>query len=374
MKDKTNMTTTFLDSSKNNAGQLKSPSDLEADLERPNPIKPGDWMLIIFIAIAVTYFLVALIKSSSLLPNVDISYLLVFNTVFISILIQAFPFLLLGVLVASVIQVFISSETIARIFPRSSGLGFIAAMLAGVFFPLCDCAVVPVAAGLVKRGVPLPVAVTFLLAAPIVNPIVIASTWYAFPNQPYLALLRVYFGLIIAFAGGFMFRLFPEENVLLLTAENPNSCSCSCSCGHNHVEMMGFKERVQAIFQHAAQEFFQVGKFLIFGALLSSAAQVFVPREVLTGVGGVVVPILIMMTAAFVLSVCSTSDAFIARTFANQFPMGAIMGFMILGPMIDIKNLLMLSGSFQKRVVIKLVLIIFCFTLTLMLVVAPLLN
>ncbi len=369
MKDKIDKLSSFLDSGKNNTGQLKLYS--EAGLENPKPKKPGDLMLFIFIIMAAAYFLLAIIKSSNWAANVDISWLLVFNTVFLSILIQAFPFLLLGLLVASIIQVFVSSETITRIFPRSSGLGFIVAMVAGVFFPVCDCAIVPVAAGLVKRGVPLPAAVTFLLAAPIVNPIVIASTWYAFPNEPYLALLRVYFGLIVAFAAGFMFRLFPEEHVLLLTADNFNSCNCSCSCDHSNVEMMGLRDKVEMIFRHAAQEFFQVGGFLIFGALLSSAVQVFVPKDILNGVSGAAVSILIMMIAAFVLSVCSTSDAFIARTFVNQFPMGAVMGFMILGPMLDIKNLLMLLGSFQKRVVIKLVLIIFCITFILMLIVAP---
>jgi len=350
---------------------LKSNSYRKTGSRKPNP---KEWMLVAFILLSALYFLFSIIKSIDIVSRIDSSLFPVLNTVFLSILIQALPFLLLGVLVASTIQVLISSETIARIFPRNSVFGFIVAMLAGVFFPVCDCAVVPVAAGLVKRGVPLPAAVTFLLAAPIVNPIVIASTWYAFPDQPHMALFRVYFGLIIALAAGLMFRVLPAENVLLSNSNSLDLCTSTCSCCSSHVQTTGFGDKIGMIFRHAVQEFFQVGKFLIFGALLSSALQVLVPKDIFYGISGTAVSILIMMIAAFILSVCSTSDAFIARTFVNQFPMGAVMGFMILGPMLDIKNVLMLLSSFQKRFVVKLVLIIFSITFVVMLIVSPWLN
>ena len=118
--------------------------------------------------------------------------------------------------------------------------------------------------------------------------------------------------------------------------------------------------KIDAVFMHTAAEFFDVGRFMVMGALISTTLLTFVPREVLANVSGDnTLALLVMMAAAFIFSICSTSDAFVARTFASQFAMGPVMGFLVLGPMFDIKNLLMLLGSFTKRFVVKLVVIIF---------------
>ena len=132
--------------------------------------------------------------------------------------------------------------------------------------------------------------------------------------------------------------------------------------------------KIDAVLRHAGNEFFEVGRYLIVGAFLSAIVQTFVPKEALAGLGGgYVVSLLVMMLSAFIMSVCSTSDAFIARSFSNQFPIGSVMGFMVLGPMLDIKNLLMLMGSFNKKFVIKLVCLIFGLSFLLLLVLTGLL-
>jgi uncharacterized membrane protein YraQ (UPF0718 family) len=274
-------------------------------------------------------------------------------TVFLSILYEAFPFILIGIFVSSFIQVLVPPNLLERIFTRNKVVGYLAALFAGVIFPVCDCATVPVVARLIKKGVPVPIAVTFFLAAPIVNPIVIASTLYAFPGHPTVAIYRVVFGLLIAIITGLIFQGLPllssPGSILINGGADESGC-----CEHHHSDETS--SRFQAVLKHAAAEFFEVGVYLIIGALISSLIQTFVPKSAMIALGGsIVLSILSMMLAAFIMSICSTSDAFIARTFANALPMSSVMGFLLLGPMIDLKNLLLLMGSFRKPFVLKLI-------------------
>ena len=320
--------------------------------------KPSDKLFLALMTLVAAYFLFTVCRAVRQ-SNLDLSGLEVFNTIFLSILIQAFPFILIGVFISSIIQVFVSQETIVKFFPRNRFLAFGAAVVSGFLFPVCDCAIVPVAGRLVKKGVPLPVAITFMLAAPIVNPIVIASTIYAFPGQPAIAFYRVYLGITIAVAAGLMLMFSPEKEPVLRNETYNSACRCGC-CGGEYGDKKGITPRFDAVFTHAASEFFEVGRFLIVGAFLSAIVQTVLPKDVLASLGGGrATALLIMMASAFVLSICSTSDAFIARTFTSQFSIGPVMGFLVLGPMIDVKNLLMLLGSFRKGFVIKLVFIIF---------------
>jgi uncharacterized membrane protein YraQ (UPF0718 family) len=325
-----------------------------------NHRKTSDILISFFFVIAAGYlvFIILMNLQNNGFIHFNLSRLQVLNTVFLSILIQAFPFILIGVVASSLIQVFVSKEAIVRLFMGKRELGFIIAVFAGFLFPVCDCAIVPVAVRLVKKGVPLPTAMTFMLAAPIVNPFVIASTLYAFPGQLYIAFCRVILGITVALAVGLTFYFIPEETAITLNGLDDISCQCGY-CGENDIPK-GFWGRVDAIFKHAGAEFFEVGRFLIIGAFLSGIVQTLIPKDVMTNIGGgYIVSLAVMMLSAFILSVCSTSDAFIARSFTNQFPIGAVMGFMVLGPMIDIKNVLMLAGNFKKQFVIKLVIVIF---------------
>lgn len=327
-------------------------------LAKSNTFNGGILILMATLLSIIGYIMYSIFNLTSFyISIVFLPWLERFNTIFISILIQVFPFILFGVFVSSIIQVFVSSEKITNIFPKNIALQFIVAIFAGIFFPVCDCSIVPVGARLVKKGVPLSAAVTFMLAAPIINPIVIASTLYAFPSQPSVAIFRVCLGIIIAISVGVAILIFPQNDTTLLNDIDEKTCSCGF-CGDNY-NNKGITGKVNAIFNHAGSEFFQIGKFIIIGSLLSSLMQTIVPKNFFVTIGGgTMISLLIMMLFAFILSVCSTSDAFIAKTFVNQFPIEAVMGFLVLGPMLDIKNLLMLLGKFKKKFVIKLVFLI----------------
>lgn len=320
--------------------------------------KASDKYFIPLFALIVLYLLYNVFRAIGI-SNPDLSGLRIFNTIFISILVQAFPFILFGVFISSIIQVFISQEAIVRFFPRNKIAAFLVAIISGFFLPVCDCAIIPVAGRLVRKGVPLPVAVTFMLAAPIVNPIVIASTFYAFPGNPSVAFYRLYLGITVAVVVGLTFMLFPQKESVLRDNTGGSICRCGC-CDSGSVGGKGIMNRINAVFMHASMEFFEVSRFLIIGALLSTVVQTVLPKEALANLGNLnVLSLLVMMASAFILSICSTSDAFIARTFTGQFAMGPVMGFMVLGPMVDIKNLLMLLGNYKKRFVAKLVFAIF---------------
>lgn len=325
----------------------------------------------LLIIIAIVYLLFSFLRTIQF-DSLNFDGMKVCSTIFISIIMQAFPFMLIGVLVASALHVFVPEDFIVRVFPRKYGLGFLTAMLGGILFPICECAIVPVMTGLVKKGVALPIALTFMFSAPIINPIVIVSTLYAFPGQPEIAFMRVIFGLTIAFVIGIILLFTGMGKNALICNEYEDgtfeTCTCSC-CGHehhhHHPHVKGnregsFKEKLAILFLHAGEEFFGVGRYLVLGAFITSLVQTVIPRTVFVNLlsqNGL--SLLVMMVAAFLFSACSTSDAFIARSFVNKFPMSSVMGFMVFGPMMDIKNVLMLMGSFKKKFVFALAILVF---------------
>lgn len=349
---------------------------------KPEP-KSAHWRplekLVILLLIAVGVYLFLTARRPA-----DWSGLLVFNTVFTSILMQAFPFMLIGILVSSALHVFVPGEFLMRHFPAKRGMSFVAALFAGLFFPVCECAVVPVVTRLARKGVPVPVAVTFMLAAPIINPIVILSTLYAFPGQPEIALIRVSSGLAIALVAGAVLHMSPEKSAVLLPDDyqqdgyHADRASCACGCRrHGHDDFSCKKPagaKLTEMLLHAGDEFFSVGKYLIIGAFVASLTQTLVPKDVFMGLASQTgFSLLIMMAAAFLFSACSTSDAFIAKSFQSRFPPGAVLGFMVFGPMMDIKNLLMLFSGFKKKFVLKLALLISALNFVVFFALAPLL-
>ena len=309
------------------------------------------------------------------------------HTVFTGIVLQAVPFMLLGALLSSALYAFVPDRLLIKIFPKKYGIGFLTALFAGTLFPVCECAAVPLMRSLIKKGVAMPIAVTFMLASPIVNPISIVSTLYAFPQQPSVAFYRLGFGLLIACAIGLLLLFYPEEKYLkedfdrepsvqphtfggvdtafrLATgrsAQNSRSEPQSDNFGSITAEskVQWLQVKVYALLMHTCSEFFTTGPFLILGAFITALIRAAVPQELFSITSGSAAgSLLVMMLFAFVFSACSTSDAFIARSFLNRFPSGSILGFLVYGPMMDIKNLFMLLSLFKKRFVIELTLII----------------
>ncbi len=279
------------------------------------------------------------------------------NMIFIGILMQAAPFLLIGAFVSALLQVFIPDETLVSLFTSHKWLGFPLAVILGFFFPVCDCGVVPIASRLTQKGVPLPQAMAFMLAAPAVNPVTILSTLYAFPGQPQYALYRIGFGILISLIAGSVLSLTHQNSSLVLSGGSVATCSCgSGGCVPRHSGKAG---KLEAVFMTAGQEFLGMGRYIIVGSLLCAVLQQAVPASLFQSTSAAVVPIFLMLLAAFFMSVCSTSNAFIGRSFLNVFPPVAVLAFVVMGPMLDLSNLFMLSASFRKKFVVRLAGILF---------------
>ena len=284
-----------------------------------------------------------------------------FSIVFSSIVIEALPFILIGAVLASFMQVYISNNIFNKIISKNKLLGSIQAGIIGVFLPVCECATVPITKGLLNKKVPLNVAITYMLAAPIVNPLVILSTYYAFDGNIKVVLLRVGVGFFIAvIAGLLMLCLSGENNIYIDNGEGELQGKCLCGCS----EIDDNSSKPIRLLKHTSLEFYEIGKYFIVGATLASIFQTFVPRDIIFYFeNSAVLSIIILMAFSFLISLCSEADAFVASTFINRFSLGSITGFLIIGPMIDLKNTIMLFSIFKKSFVIKLLFVVFslCF-------------
>ncbi|MBI4631486.1 MAG: permease [Chloroflexi bacterium] len=278
-----------------------------------------------------------------------------FTTIFLGIFIEAAPFLLLGTLASGFVEVFFDKDSLTRIIPRNRVGGAIVGSLLGLFFPVCECGVVPLTRRLMKKGMPLSVGVTFLMAAPAFNPIVIASTAAAFGVGRVL-FLRMILTAIIAIITGLVFSMQKNPQELLLPLEMDI---------HEETQIVApLMERVRQALIIAVDEFFEMGRYLIFGIVIAAGMQTLVPQAwMLSVASGPVISVLALMALAIVLSICSTVDAFIALSFVGTFTTGSILAFLVFGPMVDIKSAIMFMGVFRKRGVTYLVLLPFVLTL-----------
>ncbi len=277
-----------------------------------------------------------------------------FINVFLGIILQALPFLTIGVLLSSLIQVFVPQGLIERRFPKSLGLGVIVAIVGGFLLPVCDCASIPIFKSLVNKGVPLPVAVTFMTVSPVINPVVILSTYYAFGGNIKFVLTRVILGIIVATLIGVVFS-FGKHQKSIFKSSLEATLSCSCGCMDEVESTNGLMGKMSLFFRHSQTEFYNVARYLMIATFISSLIQIVGIDQfqgTTSGVG-LVFSIFFMMGMAFFLSLCSSSDAIIARSLLNQFPIGAIMGFLVFGPMLDLKNVIMLASSVNKFFIVK---------------------
>lgn len=278
-------------------------------------------------------------------------------TIFLGIILQAIPFLLIGVLLSSLIQIFVPQTWIENRFPKSPVLGMLVAVVAGFCLPVCDCASIPIFKSLVKKGVPLPAAITFMTASPVINPVVMISTYYAFGGNTAVMLQRVAFGIVCSLLIGICVGVWEKKKKTASVFTGKfDRIMCSCGCYQGAESVTGFKGKAELFVRHAQAEFFNVGKYLVIGTFIASIFQAMGSGwfTAMKGTGGLALSLAVMMLMAFLLSLCSSSDAVIGRSFANQFPMGAIMGFLVWGPMMDIKNMMMLSSGFPKRFVVRI--------------------
>ncbi|WP_144556026.1 permease [Bacillus sp. X1(2014)] len=288
--------------------------------------------------------------------------LLNLNTIFLSILIEALPFVLIGVLIAGAIQIFVTEEHIHRWIPKNKFLAVIMSCVIGAIFPACECGIVPIVRRLVGKGVPIHAAIGFMLTGPLINPIVIASTFMAFGNDFKIAGLRMGLGFLIAVIVSLIVSLiFKGKQLKSFISTTPV---------HTHSKKETILIRFWGMLTHSIDEFFDMGKYLIMGAFLAAFVQTYLPAKALLEAGnGTVSSLLVMMGLAYVLSLCSEADAFIGASFSSIFPTSAILGFLIFGPMMDLKNTLMMLSVFRSRFVFGvLALIISTIIITILLV------
>ncbi len=271
-----------------------------------------------------------------------------FVTIFLGIFIEAAPFLLIGSLVSGLLAIFVDQEFITRFVPRNAFWGALTGAAMGLAFPVCECGVVPVTRRLYEKGLPLSTGIAFLLAAPVVNPVVIIGTYSAFGAGPIL-FGRLVFTFLVAAIVGLVFKFAKPHEVLLPSVEMHT---------HEHIyaKTLPISARLQAALNTAGDDFLDMARYLIIGSVLAASMQTLVPQSALLSIGqGPVLSVIAMQMLAFVLSICSTVDAFVALAFVNSFTTGSILAFLVFGPMVDIKSSLMFLGVFQRRVVAYLI-------------------
>ena len=301
-------------------------------------------------------------------PGSDAASLLnSFSVRFLSIFIEAAPFLLLGTIVSGLISTFVSEEQITRLIPRNPFQGVVVGTFLGIAFPVCECGVVPVVRQLYNKGLPISVGVAFLMAAPVMNPIVFFATLTAFGFGPVLV-GRFVITAIVAASIGFIFAFIARRSTVLLPGISSRSADIVLQPANTGGVAEDLRPSIWNRLGHsvsvAGDEFYDMGRFLIVGCILASALQTLVSQDSLLALGqGPLLSVITMQGLAFVLSVCSTVDAFLALAFATTFTTGSILAFLTFGPMVDIKSTLMFLGVFRRRIVVLLILLPFLMTM-----------
>jgi uncharacterized protein len=323
-------------------------------------------------------------------------------TLFLSLLVEAMPFLLLGVLLSSILLFFIDEGQLISKLPRHPILGAMAGSCIGFLFPVCECGNVPVARRLIIKGVPISVAIGFLLAAPTINPVVIWATWTAFRDRPEIVIFRVLFSFAIATIIGCIFSVQKDSRFLLQnnlarrinllkkreiawesspenyleTSSNQQleqipillqsgtfllgqsgrsikmDSSLSASLPNLKTRSNFFSDRMRAFVDNVIQELRELGGMLVIGSAIAAFIQEFVPRELVLNFGQETFSsIFAMLILAIIVSICSTVDSFFALSFASTFTSSSLLAFLIFGPMIDIKSVGLMLSIFKPRII-----------------------
>ena len=253
-------------------------------------------------------------------------------TILVSIVVQAVPFLVFGVLLSAALVAFVPAETIQRALPKRQGAAVPVAATAGAVLPGCECASVPLAGGMMSRGVAPAAALAFLLAAPAINPIVTISTFVAFPNQPEMAVARFVASLAAAIVVGWIWLRLGKEQWLRIPSR----------------DHLGDATGWEAFRRSATHDFLHAGGFLVVGGIAAATLNVFIPTEWLdTLADNPWLGVLALAVLAVLLCICSEADAFVAASLTGFSPV-AQLTFMVVGPMVDLKLISLQAGTFGR--------------------------
>tara|TARA_B100000927_G_scaffold55594_3_gene42563 strand:+ start:31240 stop:32202 length:963 start_codon:yes stop_codon:yes gene_type:complete len=305
--------------------------------------------------------------SESLSPFTDFCYL------FLSIILEGAPFILLGTLISGFIDAYLPPGLIDRWLPKNKPLAVIFSGLLGFVFPVCECAVVPVIRRLIRKGLPVSCAITYMLSAPIINPIVVISTMKAFDSSigqfslrqaeitdamgpGFMTASRLMIAFLVTVGVGLIILKFRPGAILkptVLPKKNGDG-----GHGHSHDAELGKLDRLALAMRTTMRDFMETAMYFTIGVAITAVFKAYVTDDLIilfnqsevTGIG-------LMMILAFVLSLCSTSDAFIAANF--PVPQSAKLAFLVFGPMMDVKLVFMYLSVFRSRFVTLLALSIF---------------
>ena len=314
------------------------------------PVK-GRYGAVVLLALAGAAILVRAIDPA------HIAWLQNLLIVFASLLVEAMPFILLGAAVSAAIEVFVPASAFEKLGRLPRPLQLPAAAAAGMAFPVCECGSVPVARRLASKGLDPAAAITFMLAAPIVNPVVIASTFVAYRGRDTLWVMvigRFVLGFVVAMIVGWVMGALRGDELL-----KPRP-------GYIDLRETGEDEpRFTRFVSHLTGDFVFMARFLIVGAAIAAAVQTFIPQSIVAGVARLpVLSLVAMMALAFLMSLCSESDAFVAASFVAFGP-AAQLAFLVSGPMIDMKLAALYLGTYRKGFLLTAAIAIFATTLVL---------
>ena len=271
-----------------------------------------------------------------------------FLTFLISIVVEALPFVVLGIIISVAVQVWLPEGWLLRWLPKCRWVRQVTISLLGVFVPVCECGNVPLARGLLVQGLSASESLVFLLAAPVLNPVTIITTQQAFANDPVVLAGRVAGGFVIANMVGWVFMKRRRDE--LLQPDFIKTCQIS-----RHIHERRWVRSLE-LFRHEASHMLPA---LLFGAAAAALVQVAVPREILLTLGSNPAwSIAAMLVLAFVISICSNVDAFFALAFKDTFTAGSLVSFLVFGPMIDIKLLSLMRTTYQPKVLMQVSLLV----------------
>jgi uncharacterized membrane protein YraQ (UPF0718 family) len=274
-----------------------------------------------------------------------------FLTLSISVIIESLPFVVLGIALSIAVQVWVPDHLFLKLLPKNRFGRRVVISLLGVLLPVCECGNLPLARGLIVKGLTVSESMTFLLAAPIVNPITILTTYQAFGWNDGILVSRLIGGFLIANLIGWLYSRHPAQQSLLT---DRFAAECRVPAGHSHGET-----RWQKSVQLFVRETGVILPALFLGSVVAGLVQVAVSRQVLVTLGSNPVwSILAMMVLAFIISICSNVDAFFILPFASTFLPGSIVAFLVFGPMIDIKMIALMRTTFRTRVLLQITLVV----------------
>ena len=272
---------------------------------------------------------------------------------FLAIFLEGLPFIFLGTLVSGFLGTYLPRGAFAKILPKNNTLAVLISGLLGAVFPVCECAVVPVIRRLVKNGLPVSCALAYMLVAPIFNPVTAISTYKAFNNSPEIAISRL--------AMGYMIAVF----IALIVARKAHSFFLKSSVKTENGDEHHHPRNLNAALNNSLRDLMDVGLYFCIGVVLTAILKTTVidPTDDFWKelANNSIVGSIGMMFLAFVLSLCSTSDAFIAANFHN-FKYGPKLAFMVFGPMMDAKLIFLYSTVFKWKFILFLFVVIFILT------------